>query len=350
MYKEFKKDLIKLFLFGGILYFFISIKSILLPFILGIIIAYLSDGVTTFLEKKIGSRKVASAIIVSLITVIIILLLVIIVPLAITQSISLINELMDYLNKNTDKIYNKLGDLFELLKINYNDLDLKTYISNYSTAITTFSVNLMNSLISKSMTFISTLLLIIITPITTFYFLNIWKDAIDSIDNYICQKNKSKIRTIFCQINEVLKACLKGQMTVCLILGMYYGIALQISGLKYGFFIGLLTGIASFIPYIGMFLGVIVALFVNFYQFGLNLPHLIFLLAIVFSGQFLESNFLTPKLVGQKINLNPLWVIFAVFSGGALFGLVGILFALPTAAVLGVLIRFFIKEKFIEND
>ena len=126
---------------------------------------------------------------------------------------------------------------------------------------------------------------------------------------------------------------------------MFYGISLSFTDLKYGFLIGFLTGVASFIPFIGMIFGFISAIIMALYQFGLDIPFLLIIIGIFFAGQIIESNFLTPNLVGNKINLHPLWIIFALFAGGTLFGLLGMLVALPTASVLGVIVRFFIKEK-----
>ena len=180
---------------------------------------------------------------------------------------------------------------------------------------------------------------------TTFYFLNEWNNIIKTIKIYIPKKNLKTTELLFRQIDSVLSACMKGQLNVCIILGLFYGTLLFLSGLKYGFLIGLLTGLASFIPYFGMFIGFFVAMIMTFYQFGFNTTHIIITLAIFLTGQILEGNFITPKLVGSKIKLHPLWIIFSLFAGGTLFGFVGLLIALPIAGVIGVLIRFYIKQK-----
>ena len=127
-------------------------------------------------------------------------------------------------------------------------------------------------------------------------------------------------------------------------MGLFYGLLLMASGLQYGFVIGLLTGLASFIPYFGMLIGFAIGLIMTIYQFGLSIPFIALISSIFILGQILEGNFITPKLVGDKINLHPLWIIFALFSGGTLFGFYGLLLALPIAGVIGVLVRFYIKN------
>ena len=205
-------------------------------------------------------------------------------------------------------------------------------------------MSLLNKIVIKSLAFISIISLLIITPITAYHFLAEWNNIVATITSYIPKNRQIKAKYLFTEIDNVLSGCLKGQLNVCVILGLFYGTLLFFSGLKYGFVIGLLTGLASFIPYFGMFFGFAVGLIMTIYQFGFSIPHL-FLTSIIFMlGQFLEGNFITPKLVGDKIKLHPLWIIFALFCGGSLFGFYGLILALPMAGIVGVLVRFYIKD------
>ena len=334
-----------------ILYFLYNVRTILLPFTLGIIIAYFLNRITTKLEKIFHSRRLSSIFIIILFTTIILLLIIFIIPLILDQTLNLIKELLDFLGRNNELLSDKIASLMEFLDIK-DTIDFKKYIINYGNNISKYLMSFFNNILSKSVAFINILSLLIITPITAYYFLNDWNNIISKIEKYIPPKNKNKYIKLFENINKVLYACVKEQINVCLILSMFYGISLKISGLKYGFLIGFLTGMASFIPYVGMIFGFITAIIMAFYQYGLSFAHISIVLGIFFTGQILESNFLTPNMVGNKINLHPLWIIFALFSGGALFGLTGMLIALPIASVIGVVVRFYIKEKitYIKED
>ena len=135
-------------------------------------------------------------------------------------------------------------------------------------------------------------------------------------------------------------------------LGLFYGIVLTIYGLEFGFLIGFVTGVVSFVPYIGMLVGVVIGLIVAFFQYGPEFVHLGSILAIFAFGQIIEGNLVTPKLIGKKVGLHPMWIIFGLFAGGALMGFVGVLVAVPVTAVVGVVVRFALKDyrmHFIED-
>lgn len=346
MSKSLKNNIILSILAICTLYFLYTVRGILLPFILGIIIAYFLNKTTTKLEKVFfNSRKVASIFIITIFTTIILIVITLVIPIIIEQTFNFIKELLNYIKQdNSGVISNKIAALLEFFDIK-DQIDFKKYIINYGNKISQHIMTFLNNLVSKSMAFINVISLLIITPITAFYFLNDWNKMLEKIKSFIPPKNKEKYIQLFRNINDVLYACVKEQFNVCLILSMFYGISLSFTDLKYGFLIGFLTGVASFIPFIGMIFGFISAIIMALYQSGLDIPFLLIIIGIFFAGQIIESNFLTPNLVGNKINLHPLWIIFALFAGGTLFGLLGMLVALPTASVLGVLVRFFIKEK-----
>ena len=346
MSKSLKNNIILSILAICSLYFLYTVRSILLPFILGIIIAYFLNKTTTKLEKVFfNSRKVASIFIITIFTTVILIVITLVIPIIIEQTFNFIKELLNYIKQdNSGVISNKIATLLEFFDIK-DQIDFKKYIINYGNKISQHIMTFLNNLVSKSMAFINVISLLIITPITSSSFFNDWNEMLEKIKSFIPPKNKEKYIQLFRNINDVLYACVKEQFNVCLILSMFYGISLSFTDLKYGFLIGFLTGVASFIPFIGMIFGFISAIIMALYQFGLDIPFLLIIIGIFFAGQIIESNFLTPNLVGNKINLHPLWIIFALFAGGTLFGLLGMLVALPTASVLGVIVRFFIKEK-----
>ena len=343
MNKEIKRNLILAFLTIFALFFLYKVRDILLPFVLGGLIAYLLNGATNFLEQKFNNRKIISICLVFCFSVIVILFFAFIIPILLEQITSLIRELSTYIVKNSNLLgekFNKITSYFEL----DTNIDINSYIASYGKKITEYFLSLLNKIVIKSLAFISIISLLIITPITAYHFLVEWNNILSTIMLYIPKNKQIKAKYLFTEIDNVLSGCLKGQLNVCVILGLFYGTLLFFSGLKYGFVIGLLTGLASFIPYFGMFFGFVIGLIMTFSQFGFSIFH-IFLTSLIFMlGQFLEGNFITPKLVGNKIKLHPLWIIFALFCGGSLFGFYGLMLALPMAGIIGVLVRFYIVD------
>ena len=180
--------------------------------------------------------------------------------------------------------------------------------------------------------------MLMITPIVLFYVLRDWQGVENQMSDLIPEKNKKNVIPILQEINTTLSGFIRGQSMVCLSLGLFYGIGLSVIGLESGLLVGLLSGILSFIPYFGFLTGVILSVFLaitTHASFNLWIG-----IAIVFIlGQILEGYVLTPKLVGDKVGLHPVWVIFALFAGGALLGFIGVLLAVPIAAVIGIFMR-----------
>ena len=176
-----------------------------------------------------------------------------------------------------------------------------------------------------------------------FYLLRDWDLIVTKIDIWLPRNHAPIIRKQINEIDRILAAFVRGQMTVCIILGLFYGISLSLIGLDFGFLVGFMTGLLAFIPYFGMLLGLVVGLGIAIFQFTDWLP-VLGVAAVFLVGQVLEGNFITPKLVGDRVGLHPVWIIFALLAGGTLFGFVGILVAVPVAAATGVLIRFALAQ------
>ncbi|HSQ98179.1 MAG TPA: AI-2E family transporter [Rickettsiales bacterium] len=344
MDKSLKQKIILSTLLIFTLFFFYSVRNILLPFVLGGLIAYLLKNSVNKFGTKIKSKKLVATTFVSIFSILILLFFAFVIPVLLNQTAQMFKELANYITKNSDFLGDKITQTMQYFAINTDEINIKTYIANYSTNIAGYSINLLNGILSKSIAFISLISLLIITPITAYYFLMEWDNIMKHIYSYIPKSKQNTAKTLFKNIDSVLSGCLKGQLNVCGILGLFYGILLMLSGLKYGFIIGLLTGLASFIPYFGMLIGFATGLIMTLYQFGFDITHIILTSGIFIIGQILEGNFITPKLVGNKIHLHPLWIIFALFSGGTLFGFYGLLLALPIAGIIGVLIRFCIAQ------
>jgi predicted PurR-regulated permease PerM len=176
-----------------------------------------------------------------------------------------------------------------------------------------------------------------------FYLLRDWDQIVSVVDGWLPQRRAQIIRAQVLEINSVLSAFVRGQFTVCVLLGVFYAAGLSLIGLDFGIVIGLVTGIISFVPYFGMLFGFVIGVGVAIASF-VEWEPVILVAALFFIGQFLESNFITPKLVGNKIGLHPVWMIISLLAGGAILGFIGVLLSIPLAAVIGVLLRFGIAQ------
>jgi predicted PurR-regulated permease PerM len=194
------------------------------------------------------------------------------------------------------------------------------------------------------MALVNILSLLVVTPIVAFYLLADWDLLVAKVDGWLPRDHAGTVREIFSDINAALAGFIRGQGTVCLLLGLFYALALTIAGLKFGLVIGLVAGLLSFIPYVGALVGGLVAIGVGLVQFWPDATNILIIVGIFAVGQFIEGNFLSPKLVGSSIGLHPVWLMFALFAFGYVFGFVGLLLAVPMAAAAGVLVRFALKQ------
>ncbi len=319
---------------------FYAIKSILFPFLAAIIIAYFLDPLVGKIKKFGLSRTSATIVILTAFISSFTAILFLVLPLLFSQTMSLTDAIPEYALILTNKIYPQISSF--LAK---NGLVVESDFSNYLnsqnlTHFFNFSSNLLGNIMQSGVLLINTLSLIFITPFLVFYMIRDWDFLVAKIDDYLPTNYSKNIRYILTEIDKTLSGYVHGQFNVCLILGTFYALALTLSGLNFGFLIGFLTGFLSFIPYIGMLSGVVIAIIVGLFQWGLSSFHIGLVAMIFLIGQVVESNFLTPKLVGNRVGLHPVWIIFGLFVFGALFGFVGILLAMPLTAICGVLIKF----------
>ncbi len=184
------------------------------------------------------------------------------------------------------------------------------------------------------------IVLFLIVPVVSVYLLIDWDRMIANIDSLLPREHAPTIRGLARQIDDTLASFVRGQGLVCLILGIYYATALALVGLQFGLIIGAIAGFLTFIPYVGALVGGVLAIGLALFQFWGDWLWILAVWAIFQSGQFVEGNFLTPKLVGDSVGLHPVWLLFALSAFGSLFGFVGLLVAVPLAAAIGVITRF----------
>ena len=317
--------------------------DILFPFIAGIALAYFLDPVADILQRWKMPRWVAAALLTLTAVFAVFGVLLIIIPLLQTQLVELSLRAPGYV----DVLRNKALELIAVIQSQLTDADIvaiKEKIGgSASTDLIMWFGSVLNKIWSGGAAILNLLSLLVITPIVTFYLLRDWDKIVETIEEWLPRRYAQTVREQVSEINFVLSAFLRGQVLVCALLGIFYAICLTLIGLDFGFVIGLGTGVISFVPYFGMLVGFVVGIGVAIAQFGEWQP--IILVVVVFIvGQFLEGNFITPKLVGDKIGLHPVWIIFLLLAGGSLFGFTGLFLAIPLGAVIGVLGRFFITE------
>ena len=325
----------------GIVYL---LGSTLTPFAAGMVLAYLLDPLVTKL-RSFGMGRMGATILIMLIFIIIfILFLVILVPLIAHQMGNFLIAFPSYIAKIQTLVLDSLEPIMEHWYGDEPRPDLRSSVNGLVRQGATWFGTFLQSLWSSGQALISILSLIIVTPIVAFYLLVDWQEMIERIDNWLPRRHQNTIRQLCREIDRAVAGCIRGQTSVCLILGSYYAIGLSLVGLNFGALIGMIAGILSFIPYVGSSIGLLLALGVAFSQFWPEWSMIVITALVFGSGQFLEGNFLSPKIVGQSAGLHPVWLMFALLAFGSLLGFVGLLIALPLAAATGVLVRFALNQ------
>ncbi|KQT52942.1 MULTISPECIES: AI-2E family transporter [unclassified Aureimonas] len=324
----------------ALLYLF---AGILLPFVFGMAIAYFLDPVADWLEKRGLSRLMASLVILLVFIVVLTGTMLVVVPVIGSQIASFVERLPSYLDRLQQlALQARTGPLQWLLPGDESALkqDFGKIVSEGSGLVST----VMASLWTSSLAFVNFLSLFVVTPVVAFYLLLDWDRMVRRIDDWVPRQHVTTVRRLASEIDRAVAGFLRGQSSVCLILGTYYAVGLSLVGLNFGLLIGLFAGLISFVPYVGSTVGLFLALGVALVQFWPDWIWVAATLAVFFTGQFFEGNILQPKLVGASVGLHPVWLMFALFAFGALFGFVGLLIAVPAAAAVGVLMRFVINQ------
>ena len=188
-----------------------------------------------------------------------------------------------------------------------------------------------------------TISFLIITPVVSFYLMRDWEKLSKRIHDLLPRKNIKTISAILNDMDDMISAFIRGQLMVAFLLGSFYAISLGLIGLNFGIIIGVVAGVLSIIPYAGTIIGVMAAMVMAVFQYD-DWISMAIVAGVFLVGNLVEGNYLTPKMVGEKVNLHPVWVVFALLAGHHLMGFTGVLIAVPVAAIIGVLVRFFISQ------
>jgi len=317
------------------------LRDVLAPFVAGAAVAYLLDPVCDWLERKGFGRTAATAVVTVCFFLIALAVLALFLPLLIGEVTDLLRRLPDIIQA----LQNKAAPIIEFARqyLEHEDINIASQVGSITGNAVQWIGKAVGGVAGGFGAVFGFLSFMFITPVVAFYLLRDWDRMIATIDDLLPLNQRDTVREQATEIDRTLAGFVRGQASVCLLLGLFYGTGLAIVGLDFGFVIGLLTGFVSFIPYVGMLMGVAIGLGVAFAQFD-SLLSIALVGGVFAAGQILEGNVITPKLVGEKVGLHAVWIIFALMAGGALFGFVGVLLAVPVAAVVGVLVRFFIRR------
>src|ERR1700752_5080124 len=310
------------------------LREILLPFVAGMALAYLLDPLANRVERMGVNRLAATLVIIGTVVLGFVILILLFVPILTAQLGAFIEKLPAYVSRiqalaiepNREWLRSVLGE--GVAEAQVSDL-----VKQGAGWITAFIKSLW-----------SIFSLFGVTPVVAFYLLYDWNRMVAAVDHWIPLQHRETVRGLAREMDDAIAGFVRGQTAVCLILGSFYAVALTLVGLNFGLLIGLASGIITFIPYVGSMTGLVLAAGVAIAQFWPEFTPIIIVLVIFFVGQFLEGYVLAPKLVGESVGLHPVWLMFALFAFGYLFGFVGLLIAVPLAAMIGVLVRFGIRQ------
>ncbi|MBR2300312.1 MAG: AI-2E family transporter [Alphaproteobacteria bacterium] len=318
------------------------LRSVLLPFMLGIILGYLFDPLATKLEKFKISRTWATILVFLIVILIAVPVVALLVGLIDGQLSIFISAAPKYMASFAQKLEPVMRSLQEYIPGLEAD-NLKTAFSQNISQTFQLSGKFLQGLFKNGMAVVNVLSLLLITPVVAFYMLRDWDVFVQKVDALLPRKSKKNIRAIFKKIDKAISGFIRGQLSVCVILGTYYALGLKLIGLELGLLVGFIAGLISFIPYVGSITGFVLSIILALSQFS-GYTKVIEVMIVFGIGQFLEGNFLTPKLVGDNIGLHPVWVMFSLLAGGVLLGFLGLMIAVPVAAIIGILLKIGIEK------
>ncbi len=314
------------------------LAGVLLPFLLGAGIAYFTDPLAARLERRGHSRLSATVLLTGGSVSVILLLVLLLVPPLLNQLQNMIAAAPDVVEWLREVLLRHLPALAA------QGSPLHGALAGLRERADQLSLSLLKGLWSGGLALIDFISLVVITPVVAFYFLLDWRRLLAAIDDLLPRGRRETIHRLARDIDRVLAGFVRGQLSVCAILGAFYALALTLIGLRFGLLIGGFAGLISFIPFLGSILGGVMSIGVALWQFWGQWEWVGAVVAVFVFGQVVEGNFLTPKLVGGSVGLHPVWLLFALSAFGSLFGFAGLLVAVPAAASIGVLVRFAIEQ------
>jgi predicted PurR-regulated permease PerM len=320
------------------------LRAILLPFVAGMAVAYFLDPAVDKLEARGFNRTLATLIVTVVFFTVIITLAILLFPVLQAQVLGFAANVPAYVERIRVVIwplFEEAGAALNVAGIAIPDAaEVRDAAVGFAGEAAAWVGGVLRRFWSGGLALFNVISLLFITPIVAFYLLRDWDNMIERVDGLLPRENADVIRQQLKLVDQAIAGFIRGQATVAMTLGIIYGLGWSLAGLEFGLVIGLGTGVLAFVPYVGAALGFLIALLVGLAQFGADFTPLLMIIGTFAFGQTLDASFLTPKLVGGRVGLHPVWVIFALMAGGTLFGFLGVLIAVPTGAAIGVVVRF----------
>ncbi len=317
--------------------------TILLPFVAAAGVAYFLDPLASRLVRAGMPRGLAAFLLVLLLLAAILLFLLLLYPLILAQLGLLITRLPAYAGMVRESAMQVMANLQARLGADFVDARLRELVGSQAGNMLSFLASAASRLVGGGFAIFNALSLLVVTPVVSFYLLRDWPLVVAKLDIWLPRRYEALIRAQAREVDRILSAWVRGQALCCLVLALYYAVTLTVAGLDLGLIVGLASGILSFIPYVGSIIGLLTALGLALAQFptwfGVAKIAAVFLL-----GQTLEGYVIYPRFLGDRVELPAVWVIFALFAGGAAFGFLGVLLAVPVTATIGVLARFWLRR------
>ncbi len=323
----------------GVGWFLKLLAPVLTPFLVAAFLAYLGDPLADRLEAKKCSRTVSVIVVFFVLTIFIFVGIILVIPSIEGQVTSLAAKLPLY---KSQMLNVWLPYITERFGIDFNSIgaeQVKEMLGSESNSLQKMITKVASSIFGSGIAIVSVIGNLVLIPVVTFYLLRDWDEIVAKVHVLLPRNVETTTLKLVNESDSVLGAFIRGQIMVMLCLSIIYSVGLSIVGLDLALLIGVIAGLVSFVPYLGFIIGIVAAGLASLLQFG-DFTHLVYIVIVFGVGQAAEGMFLTPNLVGDKIGLHPVAVIFAVLAGGQLFGFVGVLIALPVAAVIMVLLRY----------
>ncbi len=316
---------------------FWALSPILAPFVIGAVLAYICDPAVNWLVARRVPRALAVLLVITAIGLLVVALALVLIPVVYREGLTLVGRLPDLAEMFNLEVAPRLQRYLDL-DLRLDAAQFRQLIAENWTAAQDLLPSVLGHLKAGGMAVVSLLVNLMLVPMVMFYLLQSWPQLLDALEDLIPRPWLARTLRIISDIDLVLSEFLRGQLSVMMLLAVFYSVGLWLSGLNFALPVGILTGLLIFIPYVGFGGGLVLAIIAALLQ-GEGWPPLIGVAVVYSLGQLLESFVLTPYLVGERIGLHPLTVIFALMAFGHLFGFVGVLVALPVCAALLVALR-----------
>ena len=317
--------------------------SILLPFVAASGIAYFLHPLATRMTRAGVPRNAAAFAVIVLLGALGILSVLLLYPLVIAQVSILVARVPNYATSLRHFADHLITLAQAHLGTRYVNDRLRDLVATQAGTLVGFFTAAIARIVGGGFALFNVLSLMLITPVVAFYLLRDWPAVIGRLDHWLPRRYAGSLRAQAAEVDRILSAWLRGQLVCCLLLAIFYAVGLSLAGLDLGLIVGLLAGGLSFIPYVGTITGAVSSIALAFAQFS-HWHRIVIVAAVFIAGQLFEGYLIYPRFLGNKVELHAVWVIFALFAGGAALGFVGVMLAVPIAATVGVLTRYWLAR------